>query len=125
MEVPTRRPWNAAQHQEDRIHGIAPQTDGNINIEGEDLEKSTQFKYLGSIISSDGDTLPDARARVNAAWMKWREVTEVLCDRRMPNRLKAKFYRTVVRPVAFLGSECLPVISKHEQTLHTMETRML
>ncbi|EPB79311.1 hypothetical protein ANCCEY_01604 [Ancylostoma ceylanicum] len=34
-------------------------------------------------------------------------------------------YRTVVRPVAFYGAECWPTTLKHEQTLHTMEMRML
>ena len=102
-----------------------PKTDGSINISGEDLKKATQFKYLGSIISSDGDTLPDARARVNAAWMKWRQVTGVLCDRQMPIRLKAKIYKTVVRPVTLYGSECWPATSRHEQVLHAMEMKML
>ena len=101
------------------------QGDETINIGGEDLKKTTQFNYLGSIITTEGNTLPDARSRVNAAWMKWRQVTGVLCDRRMPNRLKAKVYKTVVRPVALYGSECWPTISKHEQALHTMEMRML
>ncbi|XP_016378366.1 uncharacterized protein LOC107716427 [Sinocyclocheilus rhinocerous] len=48
-----------------------PQTNGTISIDGKDLKAATNFKYLGSVISSDGDTLPDARTRVNATWMKW------------------------------------------------------
>src|SRR5262249_803174 len=102
-----------------------PQTDGTIRVDGVDLKKVSDFKYLGSIISNDGITLPDARARVNSAWAKWREVTGVLCDRRMPDRLKAKVYKTVVRPVALYGTECWPATAKHEQALHTMEMRML
>ncbi|XP_026042711.1 uncharacterized protein LOC113033277 [Astatotilapia calliptera] len=102
-----------------------PQTDGTISIDGEDLAKVPHFKYLGSMISNDGDILLDVRARINAAWMKWRQVTGVLCDRRMPNRLKSKIYKSVVRPVALHGSECWPATAKHEQALHTMEMRML
>uniref|UniRef100_W5MGS8 Reverse transcriptase domain-containing protein n=1 Tax=Lepisosteus oculatus TaxID=7918 RepID=W5MGS8_LEPOC len=93
----------------------SPQTDGTISINGEDLKKVKQFKYLGSNISSDSDTLPDARARVNAAWMKWRQVTTgVLCNRRMPIR-KAKVYKTVVHPVTLYGSECWPASSRHKE----------
>lgn len=77
------------------------------------------------MISNDGDILLDVRARINAAWMKWRQVTGVLCDRRIPNRLKSKIYKSVVRPVALYGSECWPATAKHEQALHTMEMRML
>ena len=101
------------------------QNDGTINIDGEDLKKVMQFKYLGSVISSDGETLPDARARVNAAWSKWRQTTGVLCDPRMHTRLKSKIYKTVIRPVALYGSECWPTTVKHEQALHVMEMRML
>uniref|UniRef100_W5NK01 ribonuclease H n=1 Tax=Lepisosteus oculatus TaxID=7918 RepID=W5NK01_LEPOC len=102
-----------------------PQTVGTTNISGEDLKKVTQFKYFGSIISSDGDTLPDARALVNAAWMKRRQVTGVLCDRQMPIRLQAKVYKTVIRPVALYGSECWPATSRHKQALHVMKMRMI
>uniref|UniRef100_A0A914VVP6 Reverse transcriptase domain-containing protein n=1 Tax=Plectus sambesii TaxID=2011161 RepID=A0A914VVP6_9BILA len=50
-----------------------PQTDETISIGGEELKKVEQFKYLGSLICSSGDSFPDARAHVNAAWMKWRQ----------------------------------------------------
>lgn len=101
------------------------QTNGTVRIDGEDLKKVEKFKYLGSLICSNGDSLPDARKRVNAAWMKWRQVTGVLCDLRIPLRLKAKIYKSVVRPVALYGSECWPATTKHEQALSTMEMRML
>ncbi|KAK3509567.1 hypothetical protein QTP70_006105 [Hemibagrus guttatus] len=48
-----------------------PQIDGSITVDEEDLKKVTEFKYLGSVISSDGDLLPDVLARITAAWMKW------------------------------------------------------
>jgi len=101
------------------------QTDGTISIDGIPLNKVTEFKYLGSVVSADSETLPDAKSRVSAAWMKWRQVTGVLCDKRMPRYLKAKVYKAVVRPVAMYGSECWPATAKHEQSLHTMEMKML
>ena len=57
--------------------------------------------------------------------MKWRQVTGVLFDRKIPLYLKSKIYRTVVRPVALYGAECWPVTKRHEQHLHVMEMRML
>uniref|UniRef100_A0A914WDC8 Reverse transcriptase domain-containing protein n=1 Tax=Plectus sambesii TaxID=2011161 RepID=A0A914WDC8_9BILA len=101
------------------------QTDGSISIGSQQLNKVTEFKYLGSLVSSDGSTIPDVRLRVNAAWMKWRQVTGVLCDRKMPTHLKSNVYKTVVRPVALYGSECWPATKKHEAVLNTMEMRML
>ena len=36
--------------------------------------------------------------RVEAGWMNWKKCSGVLCDKRMPVKLKGKVYRTVVRP---------------------------
>ncbi|XP_019204855.1 uncharacterized protein LOC109196094 [Oreochromis niloticus] len=103
----------------------SPQTNSAITIDGEPLTKVAQFKYLGSLVTSDCETLPDARLRVNTAWMKWHQVSGVLCDKRIPIYLKAKVYKSIVRPVALYGSECWPATTKHEQALHTMEMKML
>ncbi|EYC17012.1 hypothetical protein Y032_0032g2617 [Ancylostoma ceylanicum] len=72
--------------------------DGPICVDGNDLKKVDCFKYLGSRIASTGDILPDALGRANATWMNWRTTTGILCDKKMPIRLKSKVYRTVVRP---------------------------
>jgi len=44
----------------------------------------TDFKYLGSTISADGDITPEVRARIKSAWLEWRQVTGVLCPVRPP-----------------------------------------
>lgn len=36
---------------------------------------------------------------------KWREASDILCDSRMPPKLKEKFYRTVVRPPMLRNGE--------------------
>ncbi len=90
------------------------QTVGTIIVDGQDLKKVKCFKYLGSTLSADGDSLPDARVRVSVAWLKWRQVSGVLCDR-VPIHLKAKIYKTVVRPVALYGAECWPASTKLQQ----------
>ncbi len=96
---------------------------GTIIVDGQDLKKVKRFKYLGSTLSADGDSLPDTR--VSVAWLKWRQVSGVLCDRRLPIHLKAKIYKTVVWPVTLYEAECWPASTKHQQALHSMEIRML
>ncbi|KAK6737445.1 hypothetical protein RB195_019880 [Necator americanus] len=51
--------------------------------------------------------------------------TGVLCDKKVPVRLKSKIYRTVVRPVALYGCECWPTTKALERVLHALEMRML
>ena len=36
--------------------------------------------------------------RVSAAWRNWKRCSGVLCDRRMPVKLRGKVYKNVVRP---------------------------
>ena len=56
------------------------------------------------------------KARITAAWNKWREVSGVVADRRMPRKLKVKIYETVVRPVMMYGGE-LWTMRKAEERL--------
>ena len=65
------------------------------------------------------------RARVSAAWTKWRELSGVFFDKKMPRKLKIKLYMTVIRPVMLYGAECWTVTGKEEQILETTEMRML
>ncbi|KAK6756250.1 hypothetical protein RB195_014570 [Necator americanus] len=99
--------------------------DGSIRVDGTELNKVNCFKYLGSKVTSAGDIDQGGRARANAAWMKWKMATGVLCDRKVPVRLKSKIYRMVVRPVALYGCECWPTTKALERVLHAMEMRML
>ncbi len=43
-----------------------PNTSDTISIDGIDLKKVTKFRYLGSNLSADGDSLPDIRLSDNA-----------------------------------------------------------
>uniref|UniRef100_A0A8L8Q3U7 Reverse transcriptase domain-containing protein n=1 Tax=Heligmosomoides polygyrus TaxID=6339 RepID=A0A8L8Q3U7_HELPZ len=56
---------------------------------------------------------------------KWRSLTGVLYDREIPEQLKSKIYRAVVRPVAMYGAECWPATKEVETRLSVMETKML
>ncbi|VDO39589.1 unnamed protein product [Haemonchus placei] len=73
---------------------IDPSVPGSVKINGTKLTWTTTFEYLGSAIASDGSLVFETNSRVNAAWLKWRSMTGVLCDKNMPERLKSKIYRT-------------------------------
>ncbi|VDP31243.1 unnamed protein product [Heligmosomoides polygyrus] len=97
----------------------------SIKVNGIELLRSSVFKYLGSAVASDGNLMTEVNSRVNAAWSKWRSLTGVLCDKKIPERFKSKIYRTVIRPVVMYGAQCWPATKEVETRLSVMETNML
>ncbi|KAK4372544.1 hypothetical protein RND71_007928 [Anisodus tanguticus] len=87
--------------------------------------KKGSFKYLGSIIQGNGEIDDDVTHRIGPGWMKWRLASGVLCDKKVPPKLKGKFYRVVVKPTMLYGVECWPVKTSHIQKIKVAEMRML
>jgi hypothetical protein len=99
--------------------------DGDVSLEGQVVVKKDTFRYLGSMLQKDGDIDEDVRHRISAGWLKWRQASGVLCDKKVPQRLKGKFYRTAIRPAMLYGAECWPTKRRHVQQLSVAEMRML
>jgi hypothetical protein len=87
-------------------YSLTEQTSSTISIDGHPVPKVSQFKYLGLILSADANVDMDVTHRVNVAWTRWRALTGVLCNRRMPIKTKGKVYKTAVRPAMVYGAEC-------------------
>ena len=90
------------------------------------MPRKDTFRYLGSMLTErDGDINEDVSHRIKAGWMKWRQASGVLCDKRVPQKLKYKFYRTAIRPVLLYGAECWLTKRRHVQQISVIEMRML
>ena len=72
------------------------------------LPKRSQFKYLGRTIYQDGGCRKEIKLIISKAWNIWRELTGVLCDNKMPSKLKVLMYKTAIRPVLLYGNETWP-----------------
>ena len=53
------------------------------------------------------------------------KLSGILCDKRVPQNLKGKFYRTAIRLAMLYGAECWPTKIQHVQQLSVAEMRML
>ncbi|KAK3555878.1 hypothetical protein QTP86_029812 [Hemibagrus guttatus] len=78
---------------------------GTVRLQGEEVKKVQEFKYLGSTVQSNGECGKKVKKRVQAGWNGWRKVSGVLCDRKISARIKGKVYRTVVRPAMLYSLE--------------------
>jgi hypothetical protein len=84
-----------------------------------------RFRYLGSIVQNDEEIEADIHHRIQAGCLKWRRASGVLCNKKIPLKLKGKFYRTAVRPAMLYGTECWAVKSQHESKVSVAEMQML
>ena len=89
------------------------QEEGVVSLEGQVVPRKDTFRYLGSMLQRDGDIDADVSHRIKAGWMKWRQASGILCDKRVPQKLKGKFYRTAIRPAMLYGVECWPTKKRH------------
>ena len=54
----------------------------------------------------------EVKKRVQAGWNGWRRVLGVICNRRLPARVKGKVYSSVVRPAMVYRLETVAVTKK-------------
>ncbi|XP_019235471.1 PREDICTED: uncharacterized protein LOC109215814 [Nicotiana attenuata] len=105
----------------DKTHEV----DVDVKIDTQVIPRRGSFKYLGSIIQGNGETDDEVSHRISAGRMKWKLASGVLYDKKVPPRLKSKFYRVVIRPTMLYGAECWPVNNSHVQMMKVAEMRML
>ncbi|KAK3568200.1 hypothetical protein QTP86_000226 [Hemibagrus guttatus] len=98
---------------------------GTVRLQGEEVKKVQEFKYLGSTVQSNGECGKEVKKRVQAVWNGWRKVSGVLCDRKISARIKGKVYRTVVRPAMLYGLETVSLRKRQESELEVAELKML
>ncbi|KAK3569735.1 hypothetical protein QTP86_004057 [Hemibagrus guttatus] len=98
---------------------------GTVRLQGEEVKKVQEFKYLGSTVQSNGECGKEVKKRVQAGWNGWRKVSGVLCDRKISARIKGKVYKTVVRPAMLYGLETVSLRKRQESELEVAELKML
>ena len=64
--------------------------DETVKMEDTKVPRVKEFKYLGSTVQESGSCKRKVKKRVQAGWNGWRRVSEVICDKRLPARVKGK-----------------------------------
>ena len=97
----------------------------SIRMDGEKIKKVHKFKYLGAMVDASGSMDEEVRHRIQARWNYWRSASGVLCDMRVPLKLKRKFHKTVIRPAMPYGTETASMEKTEEKMMDVAEMRML
>ena len=83
-------------------------------MEDTKVPRVKEFKYLGSTVQESGSCEREVKKRVQAGWNGWRKVSGVICDRRLPARVKGKVYSSGLRPAMVYGLETVAVTKKRD-----------
>lgn len=89
------------------------------------LEMVDNFCYLGDMMQKDGGCEKAVRERVRKGWSKYKELSGVLCNKRIPLKMRGVLYSVCVRTVITYGCENWPMKKENEDTLVRAERRMI
>ena len=90
-----------------------------------DLEIVDQFCYLGEMMTWESDAGEEAKARIAAAWRKWREISSLLINKSIPLQNRARIYCACVRLVMLYGVETWATTKAIERKIYSCDQRML
>lgn len=89
-----------------------------------DIERVDRFRYLGDTINSGGGCEIAVTRRCRSGWMKFNELSSVLCGRRFTMTMKGTIYKVCVRAAIVYGSETWSIKSKEVGILRRTERAM-
>ena len=98
---------------------------GTVKMQGVEVAKVDDFKYLGSTLQSNGECGREVKKRLQAGWNGWRRMSGVICDRRVPARVKGKVYKVAVRPAMLYWMETVAQTKRQDAEMEVAELKML
>ncbi|XP_063590146.1 uncharacterized protein LOC134767027 [Penaeus indicus] len=63
--------------------------------------------------------------RIQSGWNSWKKITGVACDCKIPDKVKGKHHKLMVRPAMSYGLETVPLIKSQERELEVTEMRRM
>ena len=98
------------------VHG-----EGNIRIEGEEIEKVSKVKFLGSYLTPDGESGTDIKCRIGMAKRVATNMTDAWKSREISLKLKVRLAKACVWSVALYACETWTLKKQEERMLEAFE----
>ena len=86
-----------------------------VKMEDTEVPRIKEFKYLGSTVQESGSCEKKVKRSVGRM-EQMEKVSGVICDRRLPARVKGKVHRSVVRQAMVYGFETVAVTKKQVES---------
>ena len=88
------------------------------------MKEVESFCYLGSKVDRECVVEGADRARVGTAWSKWREMSSLLRNRRIPLKKKTHLYTAFICSTLLYGAESWPLTQRLENSIQSCDRRM-
>ena len=97
---------------------------GDILVGGGVVGVVTKFCYLGDVLDSEGGAERAVRARVAAAWGKWREISGLLLNKCIALARRGMVFDVCIRSMILYGGETWALTKRLESVLVGCDRRM-
>ena len=97
----------------------------NCTVRMQEVVKVDNFKYMDLTAQNNAECGREVKKRVHAGWNGWRRMSGVICDRRVPARVKGKVYMVAARPAILYGLETVALAKRQEADMEVAELKML
>ena len=92
-----------------------------ILLNGREIEQVSQFKYLGSIITSDGRSDKDIRTRIGMAKSAFMEMKQILTSKKISKETRLRILKCYVWSVLLYGAETWTISKDMKKKLEAAE----
>lgn len=99
-----------------KIHGT-----GDFTVQGELIDEVEEFKFLGSYVTSQGDSATEVRRRLGAARTAASKLSNVWKSKDLSTRTKVRLAKSLVWSVALYGCESWTMKKEDERRLSAFE----
>ena len=99
--------------------------DESITLSDGKIDEVHSFCYLGDMLDCEGGAGSAVRHRISVAWFKWREISNLLKNKAIPLRHRARAYNTCIRSTMTYGAATWALTQREEQLLQSCDRRML
>ncbi|XP_048753924.1 uncharacterized protein LOC125665316 [Ostrea edulis] len=96
-----------------------------ISLNGTNIEDVTNFPYLGSKITTDGDSEADVQARISKATGAYAALRNIWRSTKFSTNTKIKIFKSNVLGVLLYGAESWKVTKSISNKLDVFQTRCL
>lgn len=98
---------------------------GYIKIGRHEFEWVNKYKYLGIVLSDDGDRAVELKERILAISRAYHANKKMLTSGNLSKKTKLNIYKTIIRPVAMYAAETVTMTKKDEEELRIAERKIL